>query len=141
MTERTQNIKCYQKGEINTFIGMRIQSVKNSYFPFKQNPLIGYSTSSFYAAHDDVMLSSKKIKSTSNIWLFYNSYLNIGVELGIVDIILFLLNSLWKCSFLLSIKYRYLVQVFLISVTISCSGNWWLNHATSTLLIYLYMLF
>ncbi|WP_244670064.1 O-antigen ligase family protein [Coxiella endosymbiont of Amblyomma nuttalli] len=120
----------YQQGQVNTSLGIRIQSIKNAYFLFKETPWFGHGTGSFRTVY--ATLPQDQIKATGIIPLSYNSYLNIGVELGILGIALLLLNFIlqWQHSFLLPEENCYLMQVLLISMIIGCVANPWLSDTT-----------
>lgn len=130
--------KHYQQGLTNTSIGIRIQSIKNAYLLFKEKPWLGHGTGSFRIVY--ATLPQDQTKATGIIPLAYNSYLNVGVELGILGIIFLLLNFIlqWQYSFFLSEEYRYLVQILLISMIIGCLANPWLSDTTE---LHLYALF
>ena len=128
----------YQQGLVNTSVGIRIQSIKNAYLLFKEKPWLGHGTGSFRTVY--TTLSQDRTEATGIISLAYNSYLNIGVELGILGIAFILLNFIlqWQYSFLLSEEYRYLMKILLISMTIGCLANPWLSDTTE---LHLYALF
>ena len=124
------DVEHYQQGLVNTSIGIRIQSIKNAYLLFKEKPWLGHGTGSFYTVY--TTLPQDQTKATGIIPLAYNSYLNVGVELGILGITLILLNFIlqWQYSFLLPEEYRYLIQIILISMIVGCFANPWLSDTT-----------
>lgn len=130
ITQIVSDTEHYQQGLANTSVGIRIQSIKNAYLLFKEKPWLGHGTGSFHIVY--ATLPQDQTKATGIIPLAYNSYLNIGVELGILGIIFLLLNFIlqWQYSFLLSEEYRYLIQILLISMTIGCLANPWLSDTT-----------
>ncbi|ACJ19649.1 O-antigen ligase family protein [Coxiella burnetii] len=138
ITELVQNTERYQKGEANTSVGIRIQSIKNAYVLFKQRPWLGHGTGGFHTAY--ATLPPEKTQATGDMRLSYNSYLNVGIELGIVGVFLLLMNFLiqWKYSYSLSGDYRYFMQALLIGMVIGCLGNSWLSDTTE---LHLYALF
>ena len=128
----------YQQGLVNTSVGIRIQSIKNAYLLFKEKPWFGHGTGSFHTVY--ATLSQDQTKATGIISLAYNSYLNVGVELGFLGIAFILLNFIlqWKYSFLLPEEYCYLIQILLMSMIIGCLANPWLSDTTE---LHLYALF
>ena len=138
ITVLAQNTAYYRHGEANTSVGIRIQSIKNAYLLFKEHPWIGCGTGSFHMLYKT--LQPEKTKVTGDMRLSYNSYLNVGVELGMIGVVLLFLNFFiqWKYSFLLSSDNRYFMQALLISMAVGCLGNSWLSDTTE---LHLYTLF
>ena len=120
----------YQQGLANTSVGIRIQSIKNAYLLLRAKPWFGHGTGSFHTVY--TTLPQDQTETTGIIPLSYNSYLNVGVELGILGIAFMLLNFIlqWKYSLLLPEEYRYLIQILLIGMIIGCLANPWLSDTT-----------
>lgn len=120
----------YQQGLTNTSVGIRIQSIKNAYLLLRAKPWFGHGTGSFHTVY--TTLPQDQTDTTGIIPLSYNSYLNVGVELGILGIAFMLLNFIlqWKYSLLLPEEYRYLIQILLIGMIIGCLANPWLSDTT-----------
>ena len=138
ITVLAQNMEHYRHGARNTSVGIRIQSIKNAYLIFKKHPWIGCGTGSFHTIYTTLRPEKKKV--TGDMRLSYNSYLNVGVELGIIGVTLVFLNFFiqWKYSFSLSSDNRYFMQALLISMAAGCLGNSWLSDTTE---LHLYTLF
>ena len=130
ITQLVSNAEYYQQGRANTSVGIRIQSIKNAYLLFKEKPWLGHGTGSFRTVY--ATLPQDQTKATGVMPISYNSYLNVGVELGILGIISLLLNFIlqWQYSFLLPAEYSYLMQILLISMIIGCLANPWLSDTT-----------
>ena len=137
-TVLAQNTAYYRHGEKNTSMGIRIQSIKNAYLLFKKHPWISCGTGSFHTIYTTFRPEKKKV--TSDIHPSYNSYLNAGVELGIIGVTFLFLNFFvqWKYSFSLSSDNRYFMQTPLISMAAGYLGNSWLSDITE---LHLYMFF
>ncbi len=128
----------YQQSHALTSMGIRIQSIKNAFQLIKQKPILGHGTGSFSAAYAN--LPREITQPTDILRTAYNSFINVGVELGLVGIayIILLLLFQWKNSLYLDDEWRYLTRILLIGMVLGCLANAWLSDTTE---LHLFALF
>jgi O-antigen ligase len=111
----------YQYGAARTSMGMRFDWWINSVGMIKERPIFGYGTGSFLKEHDK-WIEGTKIQPTDNP---HNEYLFIGVQLGLLGLLLFLL--LFTAQIIYSYKLekpdRLFVQGVVIAMAVGCIMN------------------
>jgi O-antigen ligase len=133
-----QNAVQYTHGKDYTSVGIRLQSMKNAYELFLQNPWIGHGTGSFATVY--AALPAQEIGDAGLVPLSYNNYLNVAVELGAVGLafLIFMFVLQWRFSFYLNGEWQYVTQILLISMILGCLANPWLSDTTE---LHFYALF
>lgn len=111
----------YQKGKEKTSLGMRLDWYNNSLNLMKEKPIFGYGTGSFAAVQKKVV-SSRKTRRTDNP---HSEYLFIGVQLGWVGLMTFILLFIvqWLRSYNLSSENKWLVQGVILGMAAGCVMN------------------
>jgi len=120
------DVKEYNHDEV-TSVGLRISFVKNSLQLIKKHPLFGTGTGSFQSEYANI--KPAPVVKTHNP---HNEYLHIGVQFGILGIILLLLNfgmQLWR-SRALPLPMNYISQAVVFSIVIGSFANSWLLDTT-----------
>ena len=122
-----QEIQQYDKGKEDTSTGLRLSFYRNSMQLFSKHPWIGTGTGSFAKGYASV--------AKENEWLTrnpHNEYLNIGVQFGLLGIIvlLALFLSHWQQSFRLPGFAKNFSQAVVISIAVGCLFNSWLLDVT-----------
>lgn len=120
-------IQQYDKGKEDTSTGLRLSFYKNSLHLFSKHPWIGTGTGSFSKVYPSV--------AKENEWLTrnpHNEYLNIGVQFGLLGIIvlLALFVSHWQQSFRLPGFAKDFAQAVLVAIAVGCLFNSWLLDVT-----------
>lgn len=70
----------------NTSVGMRMQFIENSFVLFKESPLLGHGTGSFYSAYDRINpIGSQESLNFSNP---HNYHILVLVQFGIIGLIM-----------------------------------------------------
>lgn len=117
------DISHFQKGDVNTSVGLRTEFVKNSLKLVATHPWFGTGTGSFKSDYAKIGMDPQL--ATSNP---HNEYMNIAVQFGLFGvIILFLLFYChWRYSYKLPRDMRYFAQAVLLSIAIGCCANSWL---------------
>lgn len=114
-------IEQYEEGESTSSIGMRFDWFHNSVTLIKQQPIFGHGTGSFEYVQGK-LIEGKKTTPTDNP---HNEYLFIGVQLGLVGMITFVL--LFILQFITSLNLneynRNLLQGVVISMMAGCVMN------------------
>lgn len=115
-----QDIKAYQKGEVHTSIGLRVEYLIHSFKLIKENPLLGSGTGSFSTEYKKTGGPNVTISDTS-LGDPHNSYVHIWVQLGFVGLIAFLgwLYSQWQFSTRLMSNEKILLRCFLLAFMLS----------------------
>ncbi len=116
-----KEIQNYEYGASRTSLGMRFDWWIDSITLIKEKPLFGHGTGSFTGAHND-LISKTKIIQTDNP---HNEYLFIGVQLGMLGLLVFilLLISMFICSLKLAKNDRVYAQGVIIAMTVGCFMN------------------
>ncbi len=114
-------------------MGERLTYAKTSLQLIAQRPLIGFGTGSFAQAYQS--LTGQKNHNP------HNEYLKIGVQCGILGMLLFISMFVyqWKASLRYSFPYQSLVQAIILAIALGCLGNSWLTDSTEGHL-YVYLL-
>src|SRR3990167_4998273 len=136
--EIVTNVAQYQAGHRYSSVGVRIQSIQNAASLFQKHPWLGYGTGSFSTAY--ATLKPRDTQATGIMQVSYNSYLDVGVELGSVGISLLLLLFFmqWRYSAQLASDGCFVLRALLISIMVGCLANPWLSDTTE---LHLYTLF
>lgn len=123
-------IRQYQQDNSLTSMGIRIQSLKNALLLIEQKPLLGHGTGSFATAY--AHLPQTITQDTGILQTAYNSFINLGVELGFVGLgfIILLFGVQWRFSFQLTDEWRPLTQMLIIGMVLGCMANAWLSDTT-----------
>jgi len=119
---------------------LRMDFYYNSSQIFLQNPIFGVGTGGFPEAY------AKQISGTGQVSTVnpHNQYLLIGVETGMIGILvlLYLFFTQWRQSLMLCDKKRLLAQGMLLTIIISCFFNSSLaDHSESTFYLLMSALF
>ncbi|MES2998366.1 MAG: O-antigen ligase family protein [Pseudomonadota bacterium] len=119
------DIQQYDKGTMDTSIGLRLSFYKNSLQLLRQHPWIGTGTGGFaqaYAKVEDRWMTTNP----------HNEYLNIAVQFGLLGIIvllsLFFIH--WHESFRLATMRKNFAQAVLVSIAVGSLFNSWLMDVT-----------
>jgi len=125
MTQR--NIQQYDRGKIDTSIGLRLNFYKASVQLLRQHPWIGTGTGSFLQAYSHSVGSQHLMTDNP-----HNEYINIAVQFGLLGIItlLSLFFMHWYKSFQLSTTRRNFAQAILIAIAVGSLFNSWLMDVT-----------
>lgn len=120
-TEAFLEVQKYEYGASRTSLGQRFDWWINSLQLIKDNPVIGHGTGSFKEVHDKFIANSQ-VKKTDNP---HNEFLLIGVQLGIIGVLLFLLLFLFQVlySFKLEKPEKYFAQGIIVAMFIGCLIN------------------
>jgi O-antigen ligase len=120
-SEALKEVQEYQYGAARTSMGMRLDWWINCVGMIKEKPLFGYGTGSFLNEHDK-WIEGTKIQPTDNP---HNEYLFIGVQLGVVGLVLFLM--LFAAQIIYSSKLeksdRLFVQGVVVAMAVGCIMN------------------
>ena len=103
----------------------RPQRFINSVNMISSDPWLGSGTGSYAAAYKEKLPEIEKI-TTGTKWNPHNEYLSIGVQVGVVGILLLLLlffNQLKAAGQIAKSKDRYIAQGFVILMIIGCTAN------------------
>lgn len=116
-----KEIHNYEQGKARSSMGMRFDWYNDSLQLIQEKPIFGHGTGSF-AFIQKKAVENKKTMETDNP---HNEYLFIGVQLGYVGLITFVLLFIvqWLRSFNLSSRNRWLVQGVILSMAAGCLMN------------------
>jgi len=111
----------YDRGKNHTSLGMRLDWYNISLKLIEEKPIFGHGTGSFVIVRKKVV-ESEKTRRTDNP---HNEYLFIGVQLGCVGLITFVLLFIvqWLRSYNLSTRNKWLVQGIILSMAGGCIMN------------------
>ncbi len=116
-----KEIQNYEYGASRTSLGMRFDWWLNSVAMIKEKPFLGHGTGSFTFSHDS-LISGTNIQPTDNP---HNEYLLIGVQLGMIGLLTFILLLLSQliCSFKLAKTEKMYAQGVIVAMAIGCVMN------------------
>lgn len=119
--EAMQEIQTYQADSSRTSLGMRFDWWRNSLQLIAEKPFLGHGTGSFQAVQEELIKDSET-KSTDNP---HNEYLFLGVQGGLVAVVLFvaLLLSQLMASYRLPPPKKYLLQGVVTAMAVGCLMN------------------
>lgn len=125
--EAVTEIQNYQEGSARSSLGMRFDWWHNSVQLIRQEPIFGHGTGSFKTVQAG-LIKGTKTQPTDNP---HNEYLLIGVQVGVVGIVLFvaLLGALFFYSFRLPPPRKYLLQGVVVSMMCGCIMNSFLHDS------------
>ena len=118
--EAVGEIQNYQPGSSRTSLGMRFDWWHNSITLIKEKPLLGHGTGSFEIEQKRLIKGTKTMKSDNP----HNEYLFIGVQVGLVGVVLYLslLGGLFGASFKKK-PYNFLLQGVVVAMFCGCLMN------------------
>lgn len=121
VNQAIDEVQTYEEGRSRTSLGMRFDWYKNCIALIKEKPFIGHGTGAFPRAHD-TLIAGTNVQPTDNP---HNEYLFIGVQLGMVGLVVFILLFIiqWICSFKLEEKDKWMVQGVIVSMVVGCLMN------------------
>ncbi|EIJ44314.1 lipid A core-O-antigen ligase-like enyme [Beggiatoa alba B18LD] len=125
-----QELHLHEEGKQITSMGLRMEFTKNGFLLFSEHPWLGTGTGSVPIEYERQFVEKQHVTSTENL---HNEYLMIGVQLGIVGVLLFmgLLGVLWYQSrYLTPSRYVYLAQGFVVAMAVGCLANSFLFDMT-----------
>jgi len=103
----------------------RPQRFINSVKMISSDPWLGSGTGSYAAAYKEKLPEIEKI-TTGTKWNPHNEYLSIGVQVGVVGILLLLFlffNQLKAAGQITTSEDRYIAQGFVVLMIIGCTAN------------------
>ncbi len=115
------NIEQYLQGKYKESTALRLSFYKNTLELIQQKPWAGYGIGSFRQEYAQYVKGSA-FPATAHP---HNEYLLIGVQSGIVGVILFvcLLLTMWLASLRMPDNYAILMQGMVITMAIGCMFN------------------
>ena len=116
--------KFYQESSAEN-VNYRPQRYINSIKMIASDPWFGTGTGSYYAAYKSKLPEIEKI-TTGTKWNPHNEYLSIGVQVGVVGILLLLFlffNQLKAAGQITTSEDRYIAQGFVVLMIIGCTAN------------------
>lgn len=123
------NQRQFHHGNTHTSIGLRMAMFKNAITLIKQKPWIGYGTGGISAAYRTLPKAAVDATAVS-YWPRYPDstefgYLNIMLTFGLLGFVVFLVLMWvqWKTTFTLKPKYKFIMQVFLLTYFIAALAN------------------
>jgi len=119
--EAVVEIQNYHPGSSRTSLGMRFDWWHNSISLIKEKPLLGHGTGSFEVEQKRLIKGTKTMKSDNP----HNEYLLIGVQVGLVGVVLYLtlLGGLFGASFKKRKPYNFLLQGVVVAMFCGCLMN------------------
>lgn len=119
--EAVGEIQNYQPGSSRTSLGMRFDWWHNSITLIKEKPLLGHGTGSFEIEQKRLIKGTKTMKSDNP----HNEYLFIGVQVGLLGVVLYLtlLGGLFGASFKKKRPYNFLLQGVVVAMFCGCLMN------------------
>ncbi len=119
--EAVGEIQNYQPGSSRTSLGMRFDWWHNCITLIKEKPLLGHGTGSFEIEQKRLIEGTKTMKSDNP----HNEYLFIGVQVGLVGVVLYLtlLGGLFGASFKKKRPYNFLLQGVVVAMFCGCLMN------------------
>ncbi|MDB6097079.1 MAG: O-antigen ligase [Francisellaceae bacterium] len=124
------DIKAHTMGKRGSAgISDRLDFYKNSWYLFKQKPLLGWGTGSFEKVYHEHALKTSQLITKNP----HNEYLYIMVQLGLVGLTSFigLFIYLFRCSFALPQFEKYILQGLLLSMMAGMMANSWIRDFSS----------
>ncbi len=114
-------VSYYVQDKKRSSLGMRLEWYENSIKLMEDKPFFGHGTGSYQLVQAAKIDKKKKIKTDNP----HNEYLFIGVQLGYVGLITFILFLivLWLRSYNLSGKQKWLAQGVILSMVAGCMMN------------------
>jgi len=115
-------INYYDRGKNHSSLGMRLDWYNNSLELIEAKPIFGHGTGSFAFIQEK---RAEKIGKTIKTDNPHNEYLFIGVQLGCVGLVTFILLFIvqWLRSYNLSSREKWLVQGIILSMAGGCIMN------------------
>lgn len=125
-----ENLKNYDVSAQNsaTDLGVRLDWYQNSIELIKEKPVFGYGTGSFFNAQSEIIKGKETIPATDP----HNEFFLIGVQIGLVGVVFFLLVLIEPIihSFrLIKAKLQsqaYALQAVVVFLAVGCLFNSWL---------------
>ncbi len=119
--EALAEIQTYQADSSRTSLGMRFDWWRNSLQLIAEKPFLGHGTGSFRVVQEELIKDSET-KSTDNP---HNEYLFLGVQGGLVAVVLFvaLMLSQLLASYRLPTPKRHLLQGVVAAMAVGCLMN------------------
>lgn len=121
LNQAVVEIENYQPGSSRTSLGMRFDWWHNSITLIKEKPFLGHGTGSFELEQKRLIKGTKTMKSDNP----HNEYLFLGVQVGLVGVVLYLtlLGGLFMASFKKKKPSNYLLQGVVIAMFCGCLMN------------------
>ena len=122
---KTYNIKAQNS---KTDLGVRLDWYQNSIELIKKKPLLGYGTGSFLEAQEDIIKGKDTVPSSDP----HNEYLLVGVQIGMVGVVFFLLVLFepilhsFKLTRANQHHQAYALQAVVAFLAVGCLFNSWL---------------
>lgn len=125
LQQTISEVKTYQQNSF-TSIGLRMEFAANSIYLLKQHPILGTGTGSF--AHEYATLKPKSGVLTTNP---HNQYLFMGVEFGVLGILVLLLMFGWQLwySRYLPKDVKFIAQGLVLAIMLGSLANSWIFDA------------
>ncbi len=124
-----QNVEHYNHGMTNTSVGARLEFTVQTWKLIKQHPWLGYGVGSFKAIYQDHAKHNHLLETNNP----HNEYLNIFFQTGIFGLSVFiaLLVSIFKNSYRLPNREKWLAQGVMLVMLIGSIANSWLMDFTA----------
>ncbi len=121
VNDAVSEIQTFEQGKSRSSLGNRFNWYYNSLDLMQAKPITGHGTGSF-AHEQEELIKGTKIKRTSNP---HNEFLFIGVQLGWLGLLLFLLllSLQWLNSLTLQPPRRWMLQGVILSMISGCLMN------------------
>lgn len=116
------NLDAYAKGDANTSVGLRLEWQKNSIRLITEKPILGHGTGSFKGEYARILGSGDYALISKNP---HNDYLWLGVELGIIGVLLLptlMLAAAWQGRHL-EPAWRWTLYSLLIGMALATTAN------------------
>ena len=122
-----QEVEQYAHGNMDTSGGIRLNFYKNSLLLLQKHPWLGTGTGSFSQVYAQIANDHRADSNNP-----HNEYLNLGIQLGLVGIIvlLALFYTHWTQSFRLPPLQKELAQAVLVAIAVGSLVNSWLLDVT-----------
>lgn len=119
--DTAHDIRAYSQGQSATDVGLRLEWYVNSVELLQERPVLGYGTGSFVNEYGR-LARRKGIVATENP---HNEYLVIGVQLGGVGMVAFLLLFIaqWRQAGRLDPEEGRLAQALVVTMALGCLAN------------------
>ncbi len=114
-------IQNFEQGKSRTSLGNRFNWYYNSVTLMQEKPITGHGTGSFEHAQKKIIKGTKILRTINP----HNEYLFIGVQLGWIGLLLFLILFVlqWACSLKLAPPQRWMLQGVTVSMATGCLMN------------------
>ncbi|MBU0655715.1 MAG: O-antigen ligase family protein [Gammaproteobacteria bacterium] len=116
------NLISYSEGNVETPTGLRLDYYKSSIALLKEKPFFGHGTGSFVNEYRKLTGIHEGQRATNNP---HNDYLKLGIELGIIGIILLpllLITAAWQGRHLVD-PWRWMLYAVLTSMGVATLAN------------------